>query len=357
MMTNITNRPGYVEAFTANSSELAKFEPGQPQFHWNVVNSIRRFIKESEGEAKGWRQQVTTLIAEKSWLKLEYASLPELVKDAFGMTSEDFLHEVEVYGGPAMVDLVSPHLGLRQCNNDDSPLNGAQRQSNYEQRQAANAPEIAIRLRASDLITEADMRYLGKLNTDDAHQETLQLIEDRLVELGQPDGSTETDRRRYRAKVKDVIQAVAPKPEPQKQSKVLRFPNDAERALAIIQEHLSKPEQLKLRQMICDGIEPPPKKAKSPNQDVLPTLEEAQNNVLSLKEGDLARGKDVYILIGYEKKFATFQANCRKAAVNNEHAIFEGNGWKFRKLTTKEMQDRGLHDKRSSYEVLEYGNI
>jgi len=116
-MTNITNRPGYVEAFTANSSELAKFEPGQPQFHWNVVNMIRRFIKDSEGEAKGWRRQVTTLIAEKSWLKLGYNSLPELLEEALGMTAEDFLHEVDVYGGPDLVDIVSPHLGIYGCNN------------------------------------------------------------------------------------------------------------------------------------------------------------------------------------------------------------------------------------------------
>lgn len=344
-MTNLSQFPGYIEAFTANSTEVASFEPNQPQFHWNVVNKIRRFIEESEGEAKGWRRQVTILIAEKSWVKLGFESLSELLQEALGMTPDDFVKEVEIHAGPDMVDLVSPHLGLSPCNTDLTP-----KQRQHEQRQAANAPEIAVRLRASDLITEADMRYLGKLNADEAHHETLQLIEDRLVELGQPDGSTETDRRRYRAKVKGVIQAVAPAPQPKTSSKVVRFPDNAERALAIIQEHLSLEEQDKLRLMLC-GKQQPEKKPRSPRPaDQMLTYEDALEQVTGLKDGAFTTTRVVIALVGETNpNIGRFNSRFKDGGEAT------GNGWIFKKHTADEMTAMGFGPKAASWEIIEYG--
>ena len=361
-MENYINSPGYKEAFTANAEEIKSFEPGQPAFHWNVVNQIRRYIRDSAGEAQGWRQQITTLVAEKSWERLGYESLPALLKDHLNLTPEEFAEQVTLHAGPDIADLVTPHLGKSYIYQNEQERKRAKVDA-LADRQAAAAPELAIRLRAKDLITEADMRFLGKLNSDEAHQETLQLIQDRIVEIKQPTTSGETERRRYRAEVKNIIQAVAPTPKTK--SSVVRFPDNANKALAIIQEHLSDEEQDKLRLMMCNGVKPeqfkpePTKRDqgcyRSPNHNVLPSREEAFNAVMALNEGELATGKCAFVLTNQQGAFNTFQGNVRKKIADGGEGIVEGNGWKFRKLNPEEMNARGLHDKKPSFMVIEYG--
>ncbi|PWL23080.1 MAG: hypothetical protein DCO99_03605 [Synechococcus sp. XM-24] len=349
----LTHLPGYTEAFTANSAEVASFKPNQEQFHWNVVNMIRRYIRDSEGEAQGWRQQVTTLIAERSWEKLGFESLPQLVEKAFGMTAEQFLHEVTLHAGPDISEkLVEPHLGSHRCNNDKS----VQRQADdaYQARQVVNAPEIAVRLRASDLITDADMRYLGKLNADEAHQETLTLIEDSLEQLWEREGVTPRDRRQFRAQVKGIIQAVAPAPTPKVQSSVVRIPDDAERALAIIQKHLSEPELTKFKQIICSEVAS--KQPRAPRKEKpLPPPKEALDEVLALADGALAATPHVFVLTGQTGSVPNFKRIARERVANGGTHLVKGNGWVFRKLSPQELNSRGIPIRSSSWEVVEYG--
>ena len=362
---NATLSPGYTEAITLPLEAKTKFKTNQPQFHWNLVTRLSNQIREKTGESDGWRQMVLTLISEKSWMILErgnsgepYGSLELLIREGMSLTVDDFVEAVARFAGPDMVDMLQPHLHASYgCNNHNSPQRRAEEA--YSARQAAAAPEIAVRLRAADLITQRDLERLGKLNTDDAHQETLELITDRLNEMEPPPTTASaTDRRYFRAQVKAVIQHVLPEPQ-QQQSKVVRLPNDAVKALALLQEHLDTAQLQRLRELICSAdapSRPEHKASRPPVENILPTREQALEEVLALADDELTTAKNAYVLTGARMKFSTFQGQARdKLLLGGPHFV-EGNGWKFRKLSPDEMQARQLAPRAASWEVIDYGN-
>lgn len=356
--TDATLSPGYTDAVTLPAEEKSKFKVNQPQFHWNLVTRLGNQIREKTGgETEGWRQMVMTLLTEKSWLILErgntgepYGDLRLLIEEAMGLEIEDFTDAVARFAGPDMVDMLRPHLP-DVCDRNSHKTGSTIRKADQRDREASAAPEIAIRLRAADLITQRDMESLGKLNANDAHQETLELIIDRLNELETPPPTaSSTDRRHFRAQVKAIIQHVLPKPEPQARSKVVRFPDNAERALAIIQEHLSIEELGKLKLMLCSD-QMPEKKPRSPRPSTQQlSYEEALEQVTGLADGAFTTTRVVMALIGETKPNVGRFNNRFK-----DGGDATGNGWVFKKHTADKMTAMGFGPKAASWEVIEYG--
>jgi hypothetical protein len=361
-----TESPGYSEALMLPASQKAQFKVNQPQFHWNLVVRLKNQIREKNGEATSWREMVKTLLSEKSWLILErgnsgepYGSLALLIEEGMGLTVDEFTDAVARFAGPDMVDMLAPFLSDPSVRNPKGYATTSPRVSAQRDREATAAPELAIRLRAMELITQRDMEYLGRLRGDEAHQETLGMILDRIEEIELPPAAANrTERRRYREAVQGIIRALCP--QPSEPSRTIWLSKDPASIVATLQERLEPDVLEQVRALLCSNTPLPSCNGHKPQrdrcrEDALPTYDDAAAAVRALEPNTYATTKQVFVLTGQRGKFATFSCRAREALKGKEDFIISNGGWAFRKKSPAEMQAEGLPPKAASWEVLSHG--
>jgi hypothetical protein len=372
--------PGYLEVFTASKEEIAALEPGTERFYWNIAKSIRNKIVSGEGESKSWRETVIYLIGERIWEKLlrrqggePYGTLSRFVREGLEITVQQFVEGVARYAGPDAVDLLKPHLpeitrdglapdpqeevmGLqRHCNNDVVDVGGSERQEGLTDRRIAAAPELAIRLYTQKLLDKEHLIAIGRLALEGRHneaaQETLELLLDRIDDMDKPPvTATSTERRHFREELRPVIQALIPPPESQQKSKPVRLPNDPVAAAAWLKRNFSPEDLAVLCQSLCsdsvDDLQPAPAAPRN------------RKSVEALAVGSFVSLDQVNDLTGEPISRSTQQHLVSKIKANPDDdalRLRSGNGWTFRKRTGEEMVQLGYTDRSPSWEVIERG--
>lgn len=363
MASPYLDSPGYLEVCQANREELKQIrEERSHRFHWNCVLELRSAIKEKESQSLGWRDLVKTIVAERSWEKLQrgdtgqpFNSLAELVTLGMELTLEQFLEGVGRSAGPDALELVRPHLpeGVQDKGNNypvQSPSAAARLEAAKAARQRAEAPALAVRLRAEQLITQEDLERLGHLQragrTNEAKAETLELILDRLGELEHPGvTASSTERRHFRAKVREIIQHVIPDAE---SSKVVRMPSDTAGLARLLRKRLDAEQRLQLCDLLCRE-EDPEEAAAKPSRRTDPR---------DLQLGDFTSRKVVAELTGHRvdggagvKMLAQMEA----APADETLRRVEGNGWIFRRHLEAELVAKGYAPKSPCWEVVQRG--
>lgn len=375
-----SDSPGYLEVFTANQEDLAAIDPGTEQFYWMLARRVRNQIVKGEGEAEGWREIVITLVADKAWNKLRrsrggepYGSLSRFVREGLEMSVAQFVEGVARYAGPDTVDLLKPHLPeitrdglapdretgaegvLGHCNNDPVSLEGFEKQEGLADRRIASAPELAVRLHAQQLLTKEQLEAIGRLAREGRHseaaQETLELLLDRIDDMDKPPvTATSTQRRHFREKIRELVQAVLPPPESQQKSKPVRLPNDPVAAAAWLRRNFSPQDLAILCQSLCSE--------SADEQPAQPSAPRNRKSVDDLVVGSFASLEQVNELTGLPISRNSQQklANKIKANPGDESLrLRSGNSWTFRKHTGEEMVRLGYTDRSPSWEVIERG--
>ena len=371
--------PGYLEVITANQEDLAAISPGSEKFYWMLAKRVRNQIVKGEGELEGWREIVVALISERVWDKLlrrhggePYGSLASFIKDGLEMSIEQFAEGVARYAGPdCLNEIVRPHLPELKAKEADKGCqphgnhevepqgsSGAEWQEALETRRIAEAPALAIQLQSNGLITKEDIERLGRLAREGKHSEvaaeTLELILDRIEELEKPSvTANSTERRLFRGRVRQVIQAVLPAAPSLQQTKPVRLPMDPAGIAAWLKKKLAPDDLAALRHHLCtEEIEldmastpPPPKNRKSAGQLVVGSF--ASNSQVSELVGQALRGGSSQILV----------ARIKADPENESLRTRAGNGWIFRKRLTEEMVQMGYTDKSPSWEVVQVGQL
>jgi len=379
--------PGYLEVFTANQEDLANIDPGTEKFYWMLAKRVRNQIVKGEGEIEGWREIVITLVADRVWEKLlrrhggqPYGSLSCFVREGLEMTVPQFVEGVARYAGPDAVDLLKPHLpeitrdglapdpqkggeGVQPYGNHKAadPLGpsggdgGAAWVEAVTDRRIASAPELAVRLHAQKLLTKEHLEAIGRLAKEgrhnDAAQETLELLLDRIDDMDKPPvTATSTERRHFREEIRHVIQAVIPPPENRLQTKPVRLPNDPVAAAAWLKRNFSPDDLAVLCQSLCsdsaDDLQPAPAAPRN------------RKSVEDLVVGAFTSLEQVNELTGEPISRSAQQTLVNKLRANPSDEALRlksGNGWTFRKRLGEEMAQLGYTDRSPSWEVIERG--
>jgi hypothetical protein len=371
--------PGYLEVFQASREDLAAISPGSEKFYWMLAKRVRNQIVKGEGELEGWREIVVALISERVWEKLlrrhggePYGSLAAFIKDGLEMSIEQFAEGVARYAGPdCLNNTVRPHLpelkakeeerGVpHHCYNDVEPQgsSGADWQEALGTRRIAEAPALAIQLQANGLITKEDIERLGRLAREGKHNEasaeTLELILDRIEDLGKPSvTASSTERRLFRGKVREVIQAVLPAAPSLQQTKPVRLPTDPAGIAAWLKKTLAPEDLAALRHHLCN---------EETELDTASSTAQPKNRKVAgdLEVGSFASNAQVGELVG---ACLTGSANTRLIEkiktdpANESLRTCTGNGWTFRKWLREEVVQLGYTDKSPSWEVVQVGQL
>lgn len=369
--------PGYLDVVTASQEELESIDPGTEKFYWMLAKRVRNQIVKGEGEVEGWREIVISLVSERVWDKLlrrqggkPYGSLACFIREGLEMTVEQFAEGVARFAGPACLDeTVRPHLPElnrkdveRYCNNNLGQsrrlLDGAARREAVELRRIAEAPPLAVRLQANRLITKEDVERLGRLAREGKHNEaaaeTLELILDRIEDLDKPSvTATSTERRLFRGKVREVIQAVLPPPESKLNSKPVRLPQDPAAMAAWLKKTLSAEVLDELRRHLC---------CEQEEVDKAHAAHQPKNwkAIGDLTIGSFASSAQAGELVGASLIGGANQKLVEKIKSdpsNEELRIRRGNGWVFRKWLAEEMVELGYTGRSPSWEVLQVGQL
>lgn len=373
--------PGYLEVVTASQEELESIDPGTEKFYWMLAKRVKNQIVKGEGEVEGWREIVISLVSERVWDKLlrrqggkPYGSLACFIKEGLEMSVDQFTEGVARFAGPACLDeTVRPHLPELKaqqramgdkgyCNNNlvqaRHLLDGAARKEAVESRRIAEAPPLAVRLQASRLITKEDVERLGRLAREGKHNEaaaeTLELILDRIEDMDKPSvTATSTERRLFRGKVREVIQAVLPPPESKLNSKPVRLPQDPAAMAAWLKKTLSSEKLDELRRHLCCEQEVVDK-AHAAHQP------KNRKAIGDLTIGSFASSAQAGALVGASLIGGANQKLVEKIKTdpsNEELRTRRGNGWVFRKRLGEEMVELGYTDRSPSWEVLQVGQL